>query len=109
MRNRNPRTGLALATLGLAAAVSGCTPSPEASPARGETPAAPAAVRVTTVKPERATIRRIAEQPGQVEAFETTPIHAKLSGFVTDLAVDIGDRIAKGQVLARLEVPEIEA
>ena len=66
----------------------------------------PAIARVTVVKPERMTIRRVSEEPGQIEATETTPIFAKLAGYVENIAVDIGDTVKKGQVLAELRVPE---
>jgi len=61
------------------------------------------------VKPTRVTIRRTSEQPGQIEAAETTPIYAKLGGYVERVAVDIGDAVKKGQVLAELRVPETDA
>jgi RND family efflux transporter MFP subunit len=70
----------------------------------------PAAVaRVTTVHPGRVTVRRTSEQPGQIEAIEVTPLHAKLSGYIRTVSADIGDRVAKGQVMAELRVPEVEA
>ena len=59
--------------------------------------------------PERATVRRTTEEPGQIQAFETTPIYAKLAGYVERVAVNIGARVKKGQVLAELRVPEVEA
>jgi HlyD family secretion protein len=65
--------------------------------------------RVAIVRPERGTIRRATEQPGQIEAFETTSIHAKVSGYVEKWTVDIGDRVKKGQVLVVLSVPELDA
>ena len=71
---------------------------------RAQTPA-----RVMTVTPERTTLRRTSEQPGQIEAIEVTPIHAKLAGYVGTVSVDIGDRVRKGQVMAELRVPEVEA
>src|SRR5262249_48829636 len=40
---------------------------------------------------------------------ETTPVHAKLAGYVQTVNVDIGSEIKKGQVLAELWVPEVEA
>jgi RND family efflux transporter MFP subunit len=55
------------------------------------------------------TIRRTTEEPGQIEAAETTPLHAKLAGYVERVAVDIGDKVKKGQVLAELRVPEVVA
>ncbi len=61
------------------------------------------------MKPERATIRRATEQPGQIEAFEVTAIYAKVSGYVEKWTVDIGAKVKKNQVLALLGVPELDA
>jgi HlyD family secretion protein len=68
---------------------------------------APAIAQVETVHPVRKTIQRTSDQPGQVEAFEETPIQAKISGFVELVNVDIGDSVKQDQVLAELWVPEI--
>src|SRR5262245_50652546 len=73
------------------------------APARGQV------AKVETTTPERATVRRVVEQPGQVEAFETAPLHAKVAGYVSDVAVNIGDRVKKGQTLAQVDVPELDA
>lgn len=67
------------------------------------------AVRVAVVSPEKATIKRVVDQPAEVEAYETTPIHAKVAGYVKSVAVDIGDRVKAGQVLAELFMPELVA
>src|ERR1700722_5237741 len=37
---------------------------------------------VTTVKPERGILRRSVRQPGHIQAFEQTPVFAKIPGFV---------------------------
>ena len=74
------------------------------------------------MKPERRPVKRVVEQPGTVQAFEETALHAKLPGFVEaveddpdkkdrpphDRQIDIGSRVKKGQVLAELAVPELE-
>ena len=62
---------------------------------------------VTTVKPERKAIRREISQPGIIQAFERTPIVAKIPGYVLKWNVDIGDPIHKDEVLAELWVPEM--
>ena len=36
-------------------------------------------------------------------------LHAKVSGFVKDMNVDFGDKVKAGQLLATLEVPELNA
>lgn len=53
-------------------------------------------------------VRRETTQPAHVEPFERTNILAKASGFASDVRVDIGDRVAKGDVLATLWIPEME-
>ena len=48
-------------------------------------------------------------EPGELQAFETTAIHAKIAGYVKNWTVNIGATVKKGQVLAELSVPELEA
>jgi HlyD family secretion protein len=107
MRTRRTLAAASLVALGILNA--GCGKPPAESAAHAATAAAPPVARVATVTPERTTIRRTSEQPGQVEAVEVTPIHAKLAGYVRAVAVDIGDRVKQGQVMAELHVPELEA
>jgi RND family efflux transporter MFP subunit len=60
------------------------------------------------VKPERKTVSRRIEQPGfNIEAFQETPLFARISGYVKTWKVDIGDRVDRGDVLAELDVPEM--
>jgi RND family efflux transporter MFP subunit len=100
---------IALVTLGTA--ISGCARSSPAQSNQGQEKiaGAPAGTRVEVVQPERRTIRRTTQQPGQIEAFEATPIHARVAGYVQAWNVDIGTRVKKGQVLAVLSVPELDA
>ncbi len=88
----------------LLAGVGGCRQSAgDSSPAIKEQPAP----SVTIVKPERKTIRRDVAQPGLIEAFERTPIVARIPGYVLKWNLDIGDPIKKGDILAELWVPEM--
>jgi RND family efflux transporter MFP subunit len=63
--------------------------------------------RVTAGPPARKTLKRFTTQPGKIEAFEETPLYAKVSGYVDKVLVDIGDRVKKDQILATLWVPEL--
>ena len=47
--------------------------------------------------------------PGVFQAYQDVLIHAKVSGYVKQIFVDIGDRVHTGEVLAILEVPELNA
>lgn len=67
----------------------------------------PVAVRV--VRPEQRPFELSSTQPGTAEAFYEADLGAKVSGFVTELTVDVGSRVRAGEVLARLAVPELEA
>jgi HlyD family secretion protein len=110
MRAKHFHAAACVTVLGLASTLAaGCDRADGERTAKAETAGTPALVKVTTVKPGRATVRRTTEQPGQIEAAETTPIYAKLGGYVEKVAVDIGDPVKKGQVLAELRVPETEA
>lgn len=107
MRQLHTRVVLSLAALvAVPTCISGCghTTNAKAEHAEGSPVA-----RVEVIRPERRTVRRTTEQPGQIEAYETTPIHAKVSGFVDKWNVDIGTKVKKGEVLAVLSNPELDA
>jgi RND family efflux transporter MFP subunit len=65
----------------------------------------PVTVRVVTA--ERGPMVLTSTQPGTAEAFYEADLGAKVSGFVSELAVDVGSRVRAGQALARLAVPEL--
>ncbi len=46
---------------------------------------------------------------GQFQPYQVVDVHAKVSGYIKDIYVDIGDKVHEGQVLAILEVPELNA
>src|SRR6267143_860033 len=47
--------------------------------------------------------------PATIQAFFVTELYAKAYGYVSQINVDIGDHVKKGQVLAVIEEPELEA
>jgi RND family efflux transporter MFP subunit len=79
-----------------------------------------ALVKVTPITAVRKTLVRWTEQPGQLEAFEETPLFARLAAFVEKIDVDIGDRVTgpqvdeqgqvvrEGELLVELSVPELD-
>jgi len=46
---------------------------------------------------------------GQFQPYQEVDLHAKVSGYIRRINVDIGDRVHAGQVIATLEVPELNA
>lgn len=96
-RLRGARCIMALAML-----VAGCQhESPRPTPQAASVP------EVTAAKPERRVLTLSTTQPGRIEAFERTPLFAKIAGYVEEVTVDIGDAVAKGDVLVRIAVPEL--
>lgn len=77
-------------------------------------------VKVTPIQPQHKTLVRWTEQPGAIEAYEETPLFAKLAAFVEKMHVDIGDPVTgpqvdaqghvtrEAQVLVELSVPELD-
>lgn len=69
----------------------------------------PAARRVETVPVTRESLRRVSDAvPAHLLPYETTDLHARISGYVKEVRADYGDRVKKGTVLAVLAVPEME-
>ena len=46
---------------------------------------------------------------GQFQPYQVVDVHPKVTGFMVKINVDIGDRVRKGETLAVLEVPELNA
>jgi RND family efflux transporter MFP subunit len=44
----------------------------------------------------------------EFEPFQEVDVMAKVSGYIRQIKVDIGDRIQEGQLLATLEIPEMQ-
>lgn len=64
--------------------------------------------RVEVVRPRRATVAQRLQTNATLEAFEETDLFAKVSGYLSDVRVDIGDHVKAGQVLAVIDVPEMK-
>jgi RND family efflux transporter MFP subunit len=47
--------------------------------------------------------------PGETAAWYEATIYARVNGYVAKWSVDIGDHVKKGQILATIETPELDA
>src|SRR5215469_13134443 len=63
----------------------------------------------TVATATRGTITHTLNLAGQFQPYQVIDVHAKVSGYIQHIYVDIGDRVHQGQVLAVLEVPELDA
>jgi membrane fusion protein, multidrug efflux system len=104
MEERFHRTAAVLSAIIALGAPCGCGPTPEAS----ERVAPP--VTVQTVLPRHGEItRRVTLPTFRILAYQEATLYAKVSGYLKMLAVDKGDAVKEGQLLAEIEVPEMLA
>jgi RND family efflux transporter MFP subunit len=80
----------------------------QADPAR-ESGSANAAPRAAIALVKREAVSNTLSIAGEFLPYQEVELHAKVSGYIRKINVDIGDRVKTGQVLAVLEVPELNA
>ncbi len=99
---------LSVFVLGLA---TGLTASAQSYPAPGAAAAAatPAAAQVQVTAPKRGEIHRFITLPGTLRANQQVTLHAKVAGYLKSIAVDKGDKVKAGQLMAEIEMPELVA
>jgi len=68
-----------------------------------------AAVTVGVTKVARKSLQRQITLSAELVPFQEIDVYAKESGFVKNLYVDYGRRVQTGQLMATLEIPELEA
>nr|WP_199040682.1 efflux RND transporter periplasmic adaptor subunit [Dyella sp. ASV24] len=64
---------------------------------------------VATVTPESASGHGTLVVPGDIEAFQEANIYARTSGYLGQWFFDIGSHVHKGDLLARIDAPEVDA
>jgi membrane fusion protein (multidrug efflux system) len=64
---------------------------------------------VAVTSPRRGDIHRFVTLPGGVRANQQVTLHAKVAGYLKSIAVDRGDIVKAGQLLAEIEMPELLA
>lgn len=62
---------------------------------------------VAVAKVTRETLSKAITLTGEFRAYQEIDVMAKVSGYVSRITVDVGDRVSQGQLLATLEVPEM--
>jgi multidrug efflux pump subunit AcrA (membrane-fusion protein) len=93
----------------LVALTAGCNQQPITSSAQVAQASASQSPTVKVVHPERRDVRCFIERPASnIEAYERTPLYAKIAGYIRKWNADMGDTVRKDEVLAELSIPEME-
>jgi RND family efflux transporter MFP subunit len=78
----------------------------QAHASQAQEPVTPTVEVVPVVAQKLETTTRL---PAEIYAYESVALFPRVNGFVDDVLVDRGDRVRKGQLLARLSAPELAA
>ncbi len=93
----------ALAVAGLNA----CSSADAAKPG-GQAQAGHDEPTVAVTHPTREDLSRSVSLTAEFRPYQDVDIHAKVSGYVREINVDVGDHVKAGDVLAVLEIPELQ-
>jgi RND family efflux transporter MFP subunit len=100
---RNPKILSFLFFLTCSAAVIGCGGEHKAAADDAANPPAAAVVKVV-----RGNISDKLEIASEFQPFQEVDVYAKVSGYIQKLYVDYGTHVKQGQILAVLEIPELQ-
>jgi len=99
------RTGMS-ALCALAVCLGGCSGTRSVSAGNGGEAEAIATVGVTSVT--RKPMMRQLTVSSELVPYQETDVFAKESGYVKELLVDYGSRVKKGELMAVLDIPELQ-
>lgn len=88
--------------IGIVACASACS----RSAAQGRV--SPNVPTVAVAKATRADVAQLLTIAAEFQPNQEVDLHAKVAGYVKSIAVDVGDRVTAGQLIAVLEVPELQ-
>jgi RND family efflux transporter MFP subunit len=64
---------------------------------------------VATIKPKQGVTGQQIALPGDIEAWFEAPIYARVNGYLKDWYFDFGAHVEKGQLLAEIDAPDLDA
>src|SRR5262245_31067243 len=88
--------------IGIVACASACSRS------EAEGRVSPNVPTVAVAKATRADVSQLLTIAAEFQPNQEVDLHAKVAGYVKSIGVDVGDRVTTGQLIAVLEVPELQ-
>src|SRR6202167_5387292 len=64
---------------------------------------------VATITPKQGVSDQQLVLPGDIEAWYEAPIYARVNGYLKDWYLDYGAHVKKGQLLAEIDAPDLDA
>jgi RND family efflux transporter MFP subunit len=93
---------VAVSAVVLAAGAAACSRSNVHAAAGADVPAVAAAPAV------RGDLSQVLTIAAEFRAYQEIDVHAKVAGYLQKIPVDVGDHVKEGELLAILEVPELQ-
>ncbi len=97
--------GMCVMTLPILCALAGCRPQERAAPTAQASTSVVAPVAIAQQKPLANTFT----VAGEFLPYQQVELHAKVAGYIKSIRADIGDHVKQGEVLATLDIPELNA
>jgi RND family efflux transporter MFP subunit len=72
-------------------------------------PDGPAIRTAAVVAATREPLQNSLRLSGEFRPYQEVDVHAKVAGYIRRIYVDVGDKVKEGQILAVLEIPELNA
>ncbi len=94
---------------GLAVVAVSCSSCNSRSQASSDAQSPPSTSAASVAFVTRGAVTSYFSVAGEFLPYQEVDLHAKVSGYIRRINVDIGDRVRVGQVIATLEVPELNA
>jgi membrane fusion protein (multidrug efflux system) len=69
----------------------------------------PSEINVPVTSVVKETLSRVDQLPGEIRAYQDVAVYPKVPGFIKWIGVDRGSDVKKGEVMVRLEAPELVA
>lgn len=105
------RTGgsesICVVAIALAAFCGGCADSGRTATAQDSDRNTASAAEVEVTTPSRRDVSRQVELPASIQAFQESTLYSRVSGYLSSIDVDIGDRVSDRQPLAKIDVPDL--
>lgn len=92
----------------LVSSLVGCDSDPELKAPAQSSSSNSDAPTVAVTHPTREDLSRGVSLTAEFRPYQEVEIHAKVAGYVQQINVDVGDHVKTGDVLAVLEIPELE-
>jgi len=86
-----------------------CSRGDATTQSQRETTVADRGIRVVVAKPSPVTEHETIVLPGTLEPFESARLFARATGYLSEVTVDIGAVVTKGQPLAHIVMPDVTA